>query len=60
MHLPVHIPDDMDAAMFLRLMAHDKKVIDGRLRLILLQDIGEACIVDDVTEAELRDLLDAR
>lgn len=60
MHLPVHIPDDMDAAMFLRLMAHDKKVIDGKLRLILLQDIGSACIVDDVTEVELRDLFAAR
>ena len=60
MHLPVRIPDDMDAAMFLRLMAHDKKAVDGRLRLILLRDIGEACIVDDVTEAELRDLFAAR
>ena len=45
------------AAMFLDLMAHDKKVIDGRLRLILLDDIGSACIVDDVTEAELQALL---
>lgn len=60
MHLPVHIPDDMDAAKFLALMARDKKVIDGRLRLILLQDIGAACIVDDVTEAELRELFAAR
>jgi hypothetical protein len=30
------------------------------LRLILLQDIGSACIADDVTEAELRDLFAAR
>jgi 3-dehydroquinate synthase len=60
MHLPVHTPADMDVAMFLRLMAHDKKVIDGKLRLILLRDIGAACIVDDVTEAELRDLFAAR
>ena len=57
MHLPVAVPGDMDAAMFLDLMAHDKKVIDGRLRLILLDDIGSACIVDDVTEAELQALL---
>ena len=57
MHLPVSVPEDMDAAMFLDLMAHDKKVIDGRLRLILLEAIGAACIVDDVTEAELRALL---
>lgn len=57
MHLPVRPPEDMDAAAFLDLMAHDKKVIDGRLRLVLLQAIGAACIVDDVTDAELRGLL---
>jgi 3-dehydroquinate synthase len=57
MHLPVHIPGDMDAAAFLALMSRDKKVIDGRLRLVLLKDIGTACIVDDATERELGDLL---
>tara|TARA_B110000503_G_scaffold104677_1_gene156198 strand:+ start:62287 stop:63366 length:1080 start_codon:yes stop_codon:yes gene_type:complete len=59
MHLPVCQPKDMDAKIFLKLMAYDKKVIDGMLRLILLRDIGSACIVDDVTESELRDLLDS-
>jgi 3-dehydroquinate synthase len=57
MHLPVHAPEDMDADAFLALMSRDKKGTDGRLRLILLQDIGAACIVDDTTERELRDLL---
>lgn len=57
MHLPVHIPEDMDAEAFLALMARDKKVIDGRLRLILVKDIGNACVVDDVTERELRAVL---
>ena len=38
-------------------MSRDKKVIDGRLRLVLLEDIGAACIVDDATEQELRELL---
>jgi 3-dehydroquinate synthase len=57
MHLPVHIPEDMDATTFMALMSRDKKVIDGRLRLVLLEDIGAACIVDDATEQELRDLL---
>ncbi|MCB1690919.1 MAG: 3-dehydroquinate synthase [Halioglobus sp.] len=60
MHLPVSPPGNMDAAMFLSLMAHDKKVIDGNLRLILLEAIGAACIVDDVTDAELQELLAAR
>ena len=47
----------MGAEAFLTLMARDKKVVDGRLRLVLLRAIGEACIVDDATEDELRDLL---
>jgi len=58
MHLPTHPPADMGADDFLALMARDKKVVDGRLRLVLLRDIGEACIVDDAGEAELRALLD--
>jgi 3-dehydroquinate synthase len=58
-HLPVAAPADMDADAFLELMAHDKKVIDGRLRLILLKAIGSACIVDDVTDTEIRELLAA-
>ena len=58
-HLPVTPPADMGADAFLALMAHDKKVIDGRLRLILLKAIGSACIVDDVTDTEIRELLAA-
>jgi 3-dehydroquinate synthase len=57
MHLPVLPPKDMDAETFMALMSRDKKVIDGRLRLVLLEDIGTACIVDDATEQELRGLL---
>jgi len=60
MHLPVQIPANMDADTFLALMARDKKAIDGRLRLVLLEDIGSACIVDDASESELRELLDTR
>ena len=56
MHLPVHPPENMDADAFLALMSRDKKVVEGQLRFILLQDIGTACIVDDATERELRDL----
>jgi 3-dehydroquinate synthase len=57
MHLPVRKPKNMDADAFLKLMAHDKKAIDGQMRLILLEAIGSACVVDDVSEVELRDLL---
>ncbi|MEH6582217.1 MAG: 3-dehydroquinate synthase [Halioglobus sp.] len=57
MNLPTVAPDNMSPQIFLDLMGRDKKVIDGRLRLVLLSAIGEACVVDDVTEAELTALL---
>ena len=56
-NLPVLPPADMKPEQFLDLMGRDKKVIDGRLRLVLLSAMGEACIVDDVSEAELLALL---
>lgn len=55
--LPVKPPADMAAERFLELMARDKKVIDGRLRLVLPREIGRACVVDDVTDSELIQLL---
>lgn len=57
MRLPVDAPADMTPAAFLELMARDKKVVNGRLRLILLRAIGDASIVEDITEQELVDLL---
>ena len=57
MNLPVSPPADMGPEQFLDLMSHDKKVVDGRLRLVLLRAVGEACIVDDAGTAELSALL---
>jgi 3-dehydroquinate synthase len=47
----------MTAEQFLELMQRDKKVIDGRLRLILLDSIGSARVVDDVASETLAALL---
>ncbi|KUJ82883.1 3-dehydroquinate synthase [Microbulbifer flavimaris] len=57
--LPVSAPEAMTVDEFLDAMAVDKKVIDGRLRLILLRELGEAAIVSDcsrdlISEALLR------
>lgn len=41
--LPVAAPD-LGVARYLELMAHDKKVADGQLRLILLKGIGQGVI----------------
>ena len=57
--LPVVPPADMDAARFLALMARDKKVLDGRLRLVLLREIGNAVVVDDVDGREIDALFGA-
>ena len=51
-NLPTSPPDEMDTARFLELMAVDKKVVDGGLRLVLLKAIGDAILTSDF-DAEL-------
>lgn len=43
-HLPVKPPRELDSKRFLDLMAVDKKNVDGKLRLILLESIGKATL----------------
>lgn len=45
--LPVSPPRSMSPEQFRRLMALDKKVEDGRLRLVLLRGIGDAVVTAD-------------
>jgi 3-dehydroquinate synthase len=45
--LPVSMPD-LGLERYLRLMGHDKKVEGGRLRFILLREIGQAFLTADV------------
>lgn len=56
--LPTRPPKGMSADVFLELMQRDKKVIEGKLRLILLKQIGEAIICDDTDPALLRQCLE--
>jgi 3-dehydroquinate synthase len=46
--LPVTAPDDMTPARFVELMGVDKKVLDGRLRLVLLESMGKAIVTSDI------------
>lgn len=55
--LPYLPPASMQAQDFLTHMAVDKKVLDGRLRLILLQDLGQAVITQDFPISVLHDTL---
>jgi 3-dehydroquinate synthase len=57
--LPVS-PPAMTANQFLDLMAVDKKVLDGRLRLVLLKQIGEALVTSEITEQSVRAALAAQ
>jgi 3-dehydroquinate synthase len=57
--LPVKPPGDMSLENWLEHMRRDKKVVDGRLRLVLLKKVGEARVCDDVSERELAVLLEA-
>ncbi|MCQ4286828.1 3-dehydroquinate synthase [Pseudomonas stutzeri] len=45
--LPVIPPVNMSAADFLQHMAVDKKVLNGKLRLVLLKRLGEAVVTGD-------------
>lgn len=51
--LPVQAPAELDAARFLELMAVDKKVQAGKLRLILLRGIGQALISDGTAPEQI-------
>jgi 3-dehydroquinate synthase len=42
--LPVKPPQELDSKRFVELMAVDKKNVDGKLRLILLESIGKATL----------------
>ena len=46
-HLPIQCPQGMSANRFKELMAVDKKVLDGKLRLVLLRAMGDAITTSD-------------
>ncbi len=46
-------PPPMTCKEFISLMVVDKKVLDGRLRLVLLKNIGEAIVTSDVNEVDV-------
>jgi 3-dehydroquinate synthase len=56
--LPTKIPPEMDTDRFLELMAVDKKVQSGVIRLVLLSGIGSSHVSDDYDPKLLRETLD--
>ncbi len=57
--LPIDPPADLDPGRMRDLMAVDKKVLDGGLRLVLLKAIGEAVVTGEFDDASLDATLQA-
>lgn len=51
--LPTRPPEGMRPSDFIELMARDKKVAAGKLRLVLLRALGDAAVVADFNSAAL-------
>ena len=56
--LPIRPPSGMTPDRFLELMAVDKKVLDGQLRLVLLDAIGDAVVTDSFSYKNLMGCLE--
>ncbi len=57
--LPVRGPAELDAQRAIELMQVDKKVLEGRIRLVLLKAIGEAVITADYSREMLTATIEA-
>ena len=57
--LPVTPPAGLTAAGFLDAMASDKKVTAGKIRYILLNQLGKACVTEDVSLDDIASVIDA-
>lgn len=57
--LPVAPPEALTEGKIMDLMAVDKKVLDGNLRLVLLEQIGRAVVTKDFDAAALQQTLKA-
>jgi len=56
--LPVAPPPEVDKSTFERYMLRDKKVVDGQIRLILLESIGKAVVSSDFMVEKLHETLE--
>jgi 3-dehydroquinate synthase len=56
-NLPVAGPRDMTRDDYIKHMKKDKKVADSKMRFVLPKPLGQAILVNDVTEQELTQIL---
>ena len=57
--LPIYGPP-MPVEKYLELMRHDKKVRDGKLRLVLLRRLGQAVVSDAAADSEIVQAIEKR
>ncbi len=57
--LPTRAPSELSYERFLELMQVDKKVLDGKLRLVLLRSLGKAVVTDEFDPQSLRETIEA-
>ncbi|MEJ2529898.1 MAG: 3-dehydroquinate synthase [Gammaproteobacteria bacterium] len=57
--LPIGPPRGLDSDKIMGLMAVDKKVLDGKLRLVLLRGIGNAVVTDEFNQGNLQSTLNS-
>ncbi len=55
--LPTAAPESLDGQQFVELMSVDKKVMDGRMRLVLMKALGNSVITDEVAEDAIVELI---
>ncbi|WP_025821179.1 3-dehydroquinate synthase [Shewanella marina] len=55
--LPTHIPDGMHFEHFIKHMRRDKKVLAGKIRLVLPEGIGRAGIYANITDEQLKQVI---
>lgn len=58
--LPIQAPKDISNERFMDLMGLDKKVLDGRIRLVLMRSIGDAFVTNDFEYRNLETVLSNR
>ena len=55
--LPIYLPGELPTDRLYRTLCHDKKIKKGKLNFVLPASIGRCTMVDDVTEAEIKDAI---
>jgi 3-dehydroquinate synthase len=57
-YLPTKPPKEISTSQFMQLMAVDKKVMDGKLRLVLMESLGQSVVTGNFETRLLEELLD--